>query len=257
MNRTVALTLGICLLAASAAQATTVRIDHIGYGHVGTTGVIVDYDWDGHYDAYSGDYIKTGQYKFAFYAAHSSPGTADLVTDPFFAYCVDLDQSIPYGWADYSLVDLEDAPLAWRPDDPMGTDKANDLRELWGRFAGMVTSSATGEAFGAAVWEIVFENPANDYDVADGALKMTGMGIYGGENSAAIANDWLSQLNGDISKYEQGLFALSHPCYQDFALAGPTPPSGNPIPEPMTLAGVGMGVAGLCGYLRRRRQAQA
>lgn len=249
MKRTVVLTLSLCLLAASSVQATTVRLKRTGFGHVGVTGFKVDYDWDGNFDRQESDRIYTGQYEFAFDAANSSPEAAARIPDTFRAYCVDVDQWAPQGWTDYNLVDLEAAPVASRPDNPMGAGKANDLRELWGRFADAVVDSATGEAFGAAVWEIVFENPQNAYDVGSGALTMIGMS--GG--AASTANTWLSQLTGDTDEYEQGLFALSHPSYQDFALAGPAP-VGQPIPEPLTVAGLGMGVVGLGGYLRRRRQ---
>ena len=71
------------------------------------------------------------------------------------------------------------------------------------------------EAFGAALWEIIYETDPT-WDVTSG----TGFHATGIEQ-AATANLWLSQLNGDTAYFANNLFATSSPYGQDYLIQIP------------------------------------
>ena len=129
----------------------------------------------------------------------------------------------------------------------MGTTRADRVRELFGRFIGEVDSEEEGEAFAASLWEIVYEK-SGAYDLGGGTLIMNGLD----GNAETISEGWLADLDGDTDYFDYDVFALTNPDYQDFALTSPGY-GGQPIPEPVTMMGMVLGVGGLASYLRKRR----
>ena len=91
------------------------------------------------------------------------------------------------------------------------------------------------EAFGVALWEIIYETDPT-WDVTSG----TGFHATGIEQ-AATANLWLSQLDGDTAYFANNLVATSSPYGQDFLIQ---------IPEPMTVIMLGLGTLSV---VRRRK----
>ena len=244
---------------ASAESYGTARIQYFGCSG-GAATFNVDFLWDNL--NWRSMYVYTGQYNFHFYPDHpdSGPLADDLLKDPFGAYCVDLGQTIS-GAQTYTIRDLEDAPISYwtvagkkETLRPMGEDKADDLRELFGRYGKSATDNVAKEAFGACIWEIVYENPANKYDITKGALYMTGLG-----SAQTQAQTWLSVLNddtngNDTSKYDWDVLALSNAEQQDFAFTSPGA-GGRIIPEPVTMAGLMLGIGSVVTYVRKRRMA--
>jgi hypothetical protein len=252
---------------ASANSLGSARIKYLG-SNGGRAGFKVDYDHDGTWDKTYGDSsVYVGEYNFAFDAASSSTYAQGLLSDPFYAYCIDLAQNTNGSYQTYELMDLEDAPVNGMVG-PMSAAKANDLRELFGKVYWKDYTDTTGgfrgfqgggdkakHAFAAAMWEIIYEKTTVGYDIDSGSLTMVGMD-FGSQTPSAtdLANSWLAQITGDTSSYNDKVVALVHNSYQDFALSiGVSEHEFDPIPEPMTMLAVLAGGAGLGGYLRRRR----
>jgi hypothetical protein len=181
-------------------------------------------------------------------------GTTDLGMDvPNWGFCIELTQGPFNGWQ--SVIPLDEAPQpeSIPYDTPMGTTKANYIRELWGRHfdPNWVTDSNTtnkqlAEAFGTALWEIVYEpGGPTTWDVNSGpGFRATGI------EQAATANTWLDSLTGDEDYFDLNLAATSvldvHG--QDYLVRLPEPV--RPIPEPTTICLLGLGALSL---LRRKR----
>lgn len=251
MKRTAAIAVLLAAVLAGSASANTAFIKYTGPGqYCGVAGFQVDFDDDGTWDrSYNGN-VYTGDYKFAFDASQSSKEAVDLLSDPFYAWCIDVDQNAPTAWATYEIKDLEQAPINdWAV---MGDARADSVRELFGRFRGLVNSVEEGEAFAAALWEIVYEQDAS-YDLDDGTLVMNGLDGGPQGHAKTIAEGWLGQLDGTESMFDDDVFALTNGTYQDFALTSPNYDEPPPIPEPVTTIGLLLGGAALTAYSRRRR----
>jgi hypothetical protein len=180
----------------------------------------------------SGLTAYTGTYSWT-----NAGGTGLGTQVPNWGFCIELTQGPYNGWQ--NVIPLAEAAL---PGTPMGTTKANFIRELWGRDFNYnwITNPTTAnkqlaEAFGAAVWEIIYET-GSTWNVTSG----TGFHATGIEQ-AATANLWLSQLNGNTAYFANNLVATSTPCGQDYLVQ---------IPEPATIGLLGLGSLVL---LRRKR----
>jgi hypothetical protein len=264
-------TLCICS-ALTCGLASVVRADSYGTARIayegcygGIAGFWADYNYDGTWDRVYNNNVYTGQYQFAFDDAASSPQAAQFLSNPFGAFCIDVTQQAG-GWALYNIVDLEDAPASGAVGH-MSQAKADAVRELFGRVMSTNWSSANpgqggyigggplaAEAFGACLWEIVFEKPGLSYNINDGYFRMNGMDGCSG----AVAQAWLNRLTGDPLWRDQQVLAMVNDNMQDFAFAAPGfshQDDEQAIPEPMTMAAVGMGVAALAAYIRGRKAA--
>ena len=256
----------VAALAAGTAYADSwgqAYIKQIAYGYVGFSSVRADFTYDdgggvpgydgapsstyAHWDEnYWSDNVYTGQYGFDLDPAKSSWIANKLLKDPFYAYCTDLVQN-PGDWSYYDLRPLEEAPIGGGVG-PMGTTKANALRELFGTVKpGILIGNANHEAFAACVWEIVYEKPGVAYNLASGWLQV------GALTSGSLAQGWLNGITWNTSEYDNGVFAITSPGKQDFALTNPD--LGGYIPEPVTMAGLMLGIGSIAGYARRRRTA--
>ncbi len=183
----------------------------------------------------SGLYAYTGLYSW------TNTGGTDLGTVvPNWGFCIELTQGPYNGWQ--NVIPLEEAPLPAQFGTPMQITKANYIRELWGRdfnpswLTGGTANKQMAEAFGTALWEIIYEalpaSPAS-WDVNSG----TGFHATGIEQ-AATANAWLHQLNGDKAYFENNLAATSTLNGQDYLVLLPV----SPIPEPATLLLLTLGI---------------
>jgi len=254
--------LGVCLLAASAALAEptsptgTVKLAYTGVDPAGAAYIWLDYNYSNAY--YVGkyntqldlSYTPTGE-GVDIYAAFPSGAMG--------TFCADMRQDAYSGWAVYEVYRPADAPIGGaNPEDGMGEAKASDLRKLFFNYLyggdDDVWTPDEAAAFQASVWEIIFEQEST-YDV-DSASDDKGsfyMSYYWAGSWISMANTWLSALSG-YDDPDIGLRVLANDELQDYAITVPGL-GGEPIPEPLTMLGVFAGVAGLGGYIRRRRMA--
>jgi hypothetical protein len=197
----------------------------------------------------TGGSYYTGIYSWTNTHATGTTGLGMQVPD--WGFCIELTQGPYNGWQD--VIPIDEAPLPAQFGTPMQTTKANYIRELWGRHfdPNWVTNPTTtnkrlAEAFGAAVWEIVYEalpQTPSLWDVNSGAgFHATGI------EQAATANTWLGGLNGDEEYFDLNLVATSTIHGQDYLVRLPTPPPS--MPEPATVCLLGLGALSL---LRRKR----
>jgi hypothetical protein len=223
----VAVWVGIALTStANATLLGTVNVQNHnnGLSDIGTV-------WGGGLSAFTG---YTGVYSWT-----NAGGTGLGTAVPDWGFCIELTQGPYNGLQD--VVPLNEAPDST----PMGTTKANYIRELWGRdFDPAWTTGANSqmaEAFGAALWEIIYETDPV-WDVTSGT------GFYAtGIEQAATTNLWLSQLDGDTAYFANNLFATSSLYGQDYLIQIPGSMS---TPEPMTAIMLGLGALSI---MKRRK----
>jgi hypothetical protein len=221
---------GIALTStASATLLGTVNIQNHnnGLSDIGTV-------WGGGLSALTG---YTGVYSWT-----NAGGTGLGTKVPNWGFCIELTQGAYNGWQD--VIPLDEASLPAAYGTPVGTIKADYIRELWGRdFDPTWTTGANrkmAEAFGAALWEIIYET-GSTWDVTSGpGFHATGI------EQAATANLWLSQLNGDTAYFSKNLAATSSLYGQDYLVQLPK----LDVPEPMTVVMLGLGALSI---VRRRK----
>ena len=218
----------------------TVDIAHTGYGAKDIIKI-----WGGGYsgvNAYAGIYMlnKTG-----------GTGQGNFwLNGPVGSFCLELPEAPSSSTLTYDVVMTKEAPEPTTfLGGPMGAEKAEYLRELWGRFfdplwvgSGPFTNQqkSDAEAFTAAIWEIVYEDLPESpsmWDVtADGTTGELGFRCENADTTTA--NDWLHDLDGTGPKANLRVFSYNGK--QDYIVE---------VPELATIALLGLG--GLV-LLRRR-----
>ena len=229
---------------AKATIVGSVEITNTGYG----ANTIVDV-WGG---GYSGTSVYAGVYMLD---KTYGTGEGKLWYDgPIGAFCTELNELPPDSILKYNVITLEEGPIPTSfLGGPMGTAKADYIRELWGRFydpSWFGSDSFTWKqnsqagAFAAAIWEIVYEDlPASPlkWDVTvDGAPL--GRGFRCDYVDADTANIWLHMLDGTGPKADLRVFSYNG--NQDYIVA---------VPEPATIALLSFG--SVLGLLHRKRRA--
>ncbi len=171
-------------------------------------------------------------------------------------FCIEPQVAATNERKPYDIRRLEDAPYPFGPGGgSMGATKADQVRELWGRFYydAVETHAATAvtkAAFHLALLEIIYEDNNSTWkvDEANGNFYTTTSTT---DAVAAInqAHAYLSGLTGDSDKMERHLVALSHGSYQDYIVRG------HIVPEPSAYAMLlGLGGIGFLGAWGRRRR---
>ena len=172
----------------------------------------------------------------AVYAGGFSGTYADSTS--FIAYCADISQNLA-PWNNTQTYTQGNLASAF------STAKAADLTTLSNKFYSLVNNAETSAAFQIATWEILFENPANAYNVSNNSFKAIG------GSGASLAQTWLSGLNNAsyavTGNYNIGLIQSGK--YQDLITVSPV----SAVPEPETYAMMLAGL-GLMGFAARRRK---
>ena len=166
------------------------------------------------------DYAEAGVYNWT--RAAINPGTYAGNPTPgqtFGAFCIEVDQELPSSPnIAYTVTDLA----------ALGA-KADQLKELWGRFRSAIgTDNTKAAAFQMAVWEIVSDSGKN---LTAGIFKADTT-TASGAAVAAQAQSWLNALNGTGPK--ANLFALSSPIDQDQLFEVPPCTPKTPLKKGMT-----------------------
>jgi hypothetical protein len=209
---------GIVLTSTASATLGTANIQghNNGLSDIGTV-------WGGGLSGVTG---RTGVYSWT-----NAGGTGLGTLVPDWGFCIELIRGPYTGW--HNVIPLNEAPNS----KPMGA-KADLIRELWGRHFNPTWTAPGGntqmaEAFGTAIWEIIYETDPT-WDVTSGpGFYATGIEQY------ATANAWLNELDGTGPR--ANLAAISTLDGQDYVVQ---------VPEPATITLLGLGALSL---LRRKR----
>lgn len=175
----------------------------------------------------------------------SLTGAGALSSSSFLTYCIELEESFSFSNTAMTGYTVLDATTYFQgrhvlsPNRPDGASAAQRLGQLitWANAdATRVDNAAESTAFQLAVWNVVYDN---DWSV-------TSMGMLSdGSSHATLANQMLAGASQVANRYD--VYALTRAGKQDFVAATLR------VPEPGSVALVGVALAGLALTRRRRR----
>ena len=261
----------------NAASYGTVDIRYRGDGADGALydwiSIKVDADRSGSFEVDTGSNASApaGEYAFSTDPAGSWADNLIAPADDWFtqgglfkAYCIDVAAEVELTGhlKAYTVKDLQDVVVggsvgaAYPTGRVLGATSAAYLREFYALHFLAVDTDVEAEAFMAGVWEIMYDDPGAIIDgMPTGYDFTTGYLQAGNFENAALANTWLDDLGkweviGDTNK----VFALTNDEFEDVSFVALNYGGIRIVPEPLTMVGVLMGIAGIGGYVVRKRK---
>lgn len=156
-------------------------------------------------------------------------------------YCVEIGETVNGGYQTHSTVRalLGSTTNSGGSSGPVTFDavRTQNLELLWGNFKELVGNADQSAAFQLAQWEITFDNDLTLNNQPGARFWSTNTGAY-----RTIAQGWLDQIRLGQVTDRQELVLLTGQGIQDLV---------TPVPEPATMAALGVGVAAM---LRRRKR---
>ena len=156
--------------------------------------------------------------------------------EQFLSFCLEPDVYLTPFSNPYTVNTLANAGYPVAPNNYIG--------ELWGRYRGAVTNDISAAAFQVALWELAYG--ASDRNLSDGAFRLTSGGPV-----QQTAQGWLDSLNGQGPQASNLVVLVNNQRMDD---RQDLLTQATSVPEPGTLALLGIGLAGLA-FMRRRPQA--
>jgi hypothetical protein len=190
----------------------TVTMKYLGYSAAPYKTVSFYADADGSYPPYEVSYdsdVIAGYYK---HDISTATDAGIYVSDPLMGFCIDLSQSPAANYATFDVVPLTEAPDPTFIGSTITVDKADLLRELWGRHYSTSMTDQQAAEFQLAVWELIFET-SGVYDISSGSVKSNH--YISGTNALLCGLDGTGPM--------ANLVVLSHPDYQDMLAQVPCP----------------------------------
>jgi hypothetical protein len=164
----------------------------------------------------------------------------------FLTYCIEIEEGFQFGanaLASYTLVDGREYFQRRRGDAGIA-DRLGGLLARASATPTLVDSSSESTSMQVAVWNLIYDSDLNA--TARSAFRETaGFGGY--------ANTLMSLLDAPASVQPLRIWAIEAAGTQDFLLALPAAPAGNPVPLPATLALAGLALAALAATRRASR----
>jgi len=252
--------LGAIALLAGGASAVTYTIEH---AHTQGFTATVSFDSGIHYTSgvWLGRFIMDPVKDDlpAIYPIYTIPnlGSPPHSHNGFFSYCLEPLQPIEMSSYVFSIGSLAGT-------DGISASEADLIRELFGRYDPLLRNDPTGPYTGGtfrtaaaalqlAVWKINLDaatETLGSWDFTSGLMRVgsTGVTIESGASAKAdaVALLMLNSLDG-TGPMACGLEGLRNDSKQDLLIQG--------IPEPVTMAGLMLGIGGLVTYVRKRRMA--